>query len=117
MSIAKKSYRIAKTFESEVLLELMLRYWNHPCAEDLDFRLSLLSSATDVLRSSIEGIPFHPNLKPQNMNLIAAIWYVESTSFQSERPRSAAEALARENWLRIIEKTLPSCFCDPDELV
>jgi hypothetical protein len=34
MSIAKKSYQITYIYASELLVELMLRFWEHPLADD-----------------------------------------------------------------------------------
>src|SRR6516162_6656560 len=111
MSTAQESYRLTGLYEAELLVELMLRYWEHPLADDRDYRQNLLETAAEVLQSSIDGVQLHPNLKPDEMNLVAAIWFAESTSLQADPPQSASEASARENWLRKIEKKLPSCFC------
>jgi hypothetical protein len=116
MSIAKKSYQITGLYESELLVELMLRFWEHPLADDKAYRQNLLESAAEALRSAVDGIQLHPNLKANEMNLVAALWLAESTSLQTDRPQSASEASARANWLRKIEKSLPSCFCSPDDL-
>lgn len=117
MSNAEESYRLTCLYEAELLVELMLRYWEHPFANDENYRQNLLESAAEVLQSSIDGIQLHPKLKPDEMNLVAAIWFAESTSLQTNRPQQASETSAREDWLRKIEKHLPSCFCSPDDLV
>jgi hypothetical protein len=117
MSTAKQSLQITGLFESEVLVELMLRYWDHPLADERDYRQALLESAAEALRLSIKGTQLLPNLKPNELNLVAAIWYAESTSLQSDPPDSVAETAAREAWLYRLEKHLPSCFCSPDDLV
>lgn len=44
-SIAKACLQMTGLFEAELLTELMLRFWNHPLAEDEDFRSSLLEAA------------------------------------------------------------------------
>jgi len=117
MSIANKSYQITGLYESELLLELMLRFWEHPLADNKEYRNELLESAAEALRSSLNGIQLIPSLKPDDMNLVAAIWFAESTSLQTEHLDSAGEVSAREDWLRKIEKSVPSCFCSPDDLV
>ena len=47
MSIARASLKLSGLFEAELLLELMLRYWNHPLADDRDFRNNLLENAAE----------------------------------------------------------------------
>lgn len=74
MTTAERSYQLTGLFEAELLVELMLKYWVHPFADDSEYRASLLESATEVLRASTEGTQFHPNLKPEDMNLVAAVW-------------------------------------------
>jgi hypothetical protein len=44
-------------YEAELLIELMLRHWQHPLAEDGEFRNNLLEGAADVLRSCVAGQP------------------------------------------------------------
>ena len=55
MSVAKTAYKFCCSFEGELLVELMLKYWKHPLCEDSDFRNQLLESAAEVLRASIGG--------------------------------------------------------------
>ena len=116
MSVTEKSFELTGLFEAELLLELMLRYWEHPLADNKEYRDDLLECAALVLRSSINGEQFHPNLQPEEVNLVAAIWIAESKSIATVPPHSESEALARAEWLAKIRKCLPSCFCNQDAL-
>ena len=49
-SVAKLSLQLTGLFEAEVLVELMLRQWKHPLADQTEFRDQLLEQAADVLR-------------------------------------------------------------------
>jgi hypothetical protein len=117
MTTAQRSYELTGLYESELLVELMLRYWEHPFADNRDYRRELLESATEALLSCIAGARIHLKLNPDDTSLVAAIWYAESSSLQTNRPQSEAEARGRENWLHKIERCLPSCFSDPDDIV
>jgi hypothetical protein len=75
----------------------MLRFWEHPFEGDKEYRQNLLESAAEALRSSLSGIQLPPNLKPGEMNLVAAMWFGESTSLQTDGSQLASEALARES--------------------
>ena len=48
-SNAERALAICSLFESEVLIWLLLRTWQHPFAEDATYRNELLESATAVL--------------------------------------------------------------------
>jgi hypothetical protein len=115
-SIAKACLRFTGLFEAELLLELLLRQWKHPRADDADFRSGLLEAASEILRASIAGDRLVDSLKPRNMNFIAAIWYAESVSIQSPSDVPPDEINARQQWLNAIARSLPSCFCDPNLL-
>lgn len=117
-SNAEASLAICSLFESEILLRLMMRHWQHPRAEDDDFQSQLIETATEVLRAAcvhhdhvfIDGLP------ASAMNFVAAIWYAESLAL--EEPQSSHETgdiAARIKWLDAIRRALPSCFCDPNE--
>lgn len=116
MSIAKESLRMTGLFEAEVLVELMLRFWKHPLAENEEFRSQVLEVAVEALRAAAKGHQLIEELPAKDMNLIAAIWYVESVSLQADPQISKAEYRARKKWLRSIRHALPSCFCSADLL-
>lgn len=112
-SVAKKCLAFSGLFEAELLLELMLRFWEHPLAADRDFRNELLEGAAEALRSSIAGQPLIEAIPPANMNFVAAVWYVEWNAVPDEAADSQGE---RRAWLDRIRRALPSCFCPPDDL-
>jgi hypothetical protein len=114
-SIAKRCLEICPLFEAELLLELMMRQWGHPLADNEEFRQVLLESATELLMTAsdptcqeifIEGLP------AQQMNLVSAIWYCEWCGVQD----SAEDRSSRQRWLDKVRKSLPSCFCGTDLL-
>ena len=116
MSLADDSYRFASTYEGELLLELMLRFWNHPLAGDSEFRNDLLEVATQIILDSIDGANFVAELSPHQMNLVAAIWLAESETLSGDSELSADEKQLRQRWLETVKRTLPACFCNPDDL-
>ena len=99
-------------FEGELLAELILRYWNHPLAEDLEFRNDLIENAAKILRLSIEGLP------PEYMSFVAALWYAEWSCLQNVSAVEASELefQQREAWLNAFRYAVPSCFCNPNDL-
>ena len=118
MSAADDAYRFCGQFEAELLLELMLRYWRHPLADDGEFRDSLLETATNVLRAAAEGESLMESLDAPDMNFVAAVWYSEWTALESSgQDISQAERDARNRWLAEIRQSLPSCFCRQDDLL
>lgn len=112
-NLARRCFAFGNLFEAELLLELMLRFWRHPFADDADYRNNLHSSAMEVLREAAKGRRFMQDVPPKQMNFVAAVWYVEwnSVTANSEDP-----AKRRRAWLQAIRKALPSCFCDPELL-
>lgn len=116
MTIAKESLRFTGFFESELLLELMFRFWKHPLADDREFRNASLERAVSVLQASVAGTTFLEGLQPANMNLVAAIWYGEWSSLEEPSPRDTEEITARRDWLDRVRRAVPSCFCDPELL-
>ena len=117
MSAAEESLRFTGMFESELLVELMLRFWNHPRANDKAFRNAVLESAAEVLRASIGGEQLMADVSPENMTLVAAVWFSEFTTLASVAEISSAERAQREEWLENIRRAIPSCFCDPNRLM
>jgi len=113
MSVAKKCLSFSGLFEAELLIELMLRYWEHPLASVPDFRNELLERAAEALRLSIAGQQLMEAIPPKQMNFVAAVWYAEwcAVSNGAEDPRGKRKA-----WLKKIRRTIPSCFCPPDRL-
>src|SRR5262245_7270946 len=110
-SIAERCYALSGLFEAELLLELMLRHWDHPMAAERDFRNELLESAVEVLRSSIRGEELVEGVPPQEVNLVMAIWFAEWSSVSRE---SSENAEGRKRWLSTVRRSVPSCLSDQD---
>jgi len=115
MSIAEKSLELTGLFESELLVELMLRYWKHPRADDPEYRNILIEGAAEALRAAIAHHTLIEGLPPDKTSLVAAIWYAEWAGLDSG-DASGQELVERRNWLDEVRRALPSCFCDPDLL-
>jgi hypothetical protein len=113
MSIAKKCLDLTGLFEAELLLELMLRYWEHPLASNEQFRQNLLERAAEVLRSSVRGQQLMEDVPPSEMNFVAAVWYAE-WSWLLDLPKNRQGR--RRTWLKRLRRAMPSCFCDPKRL-
>ena len=101
----------AGSFEAELLLELLLRHWNHPLADDSEFRNSLMECAADVLIASSNGEELIDGIPPQEMNFVSAVWFVEATSQHEEH------ATERQAWSDRVRRAIPSCFCSQDRLL
>src|SRR5687767_2128123 len=97
-SIAKACLRFTGLYEAELLVELLLRHWNHPQADDGVFRAALLEAAAEVLRASVDGERLFQEIKPQNVNFVAAVWYAESQAVESADLADSERKLRRE-WL------------------
>lgn len=115
-SIAEASLRITGLFESELLVELMLRFWEHPLANDLEYRSVLLETSVEALRASIGGSILFSDIGPQNVNLVAAVWYAEASLLPEADSQTKVENELRQAWLDKVRRALPSCFCNPDRL-
>jgi hypothetical protein len=100
-------------YEAELLATLMLRYWQHPLAADEDAVNHLVETAAEVLARSQKGERFFQDMRPEDMNFVAAIWYAESCQVDDS---SATEMVARREWLTKVRRALPACFCDPSDL-
>jgi hypothetical protein len=116
---AERSLAICALFESELLVWLMLRNWHHPFAEDRDYRSQLLERATEVLIAATdqgENQVFLEGVPAKDMNLVAAIWYVECLAVEQLAGMDEQHCEARTQWLNDVRRALPSCFCAVDDL-
>jgi hypothetical protein len=111
-SVAHKSLALCQTFEAELLLELMLRQWEHPLADDNEFRGQLLETVTAVLEEAVQGTSFVEGVPPADMNFVAALYYAELRACEDAGDVAQQREL-REKWLTRLRHCLPSCFCDP----
>jgi hypothetical protein len=116
-SIARRCLDLTGLFEAELLVELMLRHWDHPLAADSTFRSDLLESAARVLEESTRGSKLFEDFTPRNVNFVVAVWYAEWLSVQEATENTGSEIVARRAWLARIRQAIPSCFCDPTDLV
>lgn len=117
MSIANASLKMTGLFEAELLIELMLRYWRHPLAEQKWFRDQLLENAAEALRSSVAGVSLIEGLQPRSMNLVAATYYAEWSALAGLPDGETSEVAQRREWLAAVRRSVPSCFCDPGHLL
>ena len=114
-SIAQRCLNLAGLFEAEVLVELMLRFWHHPLADEIEYRNDLLEKANQVLERAADGIAVIEPLKAADTNLIAAIWYAESTGIYNDKSEQSVETIkARKKWLDQVRISIPSCFGEID---
>ena len=113
-STAAECLRFTSLFEAEVLAQLLLDRWRHPQASGRTFASELVEQAREVLQQSRDGAVFIDNLEPQDMNFIAAVWYVEWLAVQNDA--GIDHYKERVNWLKNVRHTFPSCFCDPSDL-
>jgi hypothetical protein len=116
MSLAKESLKLTGLFEAELLIELMLRQWDHPHAANPVFRASLLENSAEVLQLAVNGTSLIEGLKPERMNLVAAIWCAEASALdrvEGEWPKTIEQ---RKIWVDAVRRAVPSCFCDPELL-
>lgn len=117
MSLPEDALRLCQLFEGELLLELMLHHWNHPLAEDADFKNDLIEKATEIIMASIGGERFVEDLPADQMSFVAAVWCAESIGLQAATSEIAkVEFEKREAWLQAVRRAIPSCFCDQDDL-
>ena len=118
-SNAERSLAICSLFESEILLWMLLRHWDHPLAEDEDFRNELLETATAVLDAAAHGAPdavFIQGMPASDMNLVAALWYAENRAIEDGGGTFCGHCNSRLQWLGAVRQALPSCFCPQDDL-
>ena len=113
MTIAENSLTITGLFEAEVLTELLLWRWDHPLRHDADFRNDLLEDATTALRRAVAGEQLIESVPAKEMNLIAAIHYVEWHSISNGEGDPDG---GRQQWLDHVRRSIPSCFCSHADL-
>ena len=113
-STAGECLRFTSLFEAEVLAQLLLDRWDHPLASARTYASELVEQAREVLQRSGDGAVFIDNLEPEDMNFIAAVWYVEWVAIQNDT--GVDHYVERTNWLNNVRRTFPSCFCDPSDL-
>jgi hypothetical protein len=115
-SVTRLSLQLTGAFEADILVTLLLKQWNHPFADDTEFRQTLLEAASEVLRASLRQERLFDEISPEKVNLVAAIWYAEATTLSADQSISSEERALRELWLESLKRSIPSCFCDPDLL-
>lgn len=113
MTNLQKAIGFCGSFEADALLLLMMRQWSHPKAGDHETMKEILERAAEVLQIAKRGESPIPELEPDDMNLIAAIWYAESCHAVDGHDQ---EALQLRQWLDSVRRAIPSCFVDPDTL-
>jgi hypothetical protein len=114
-TIAEKCLEFTSLFEAELLVRLLLRNWNHPFADDLEFANELLEGASEALRSAAAGMELIEGLPSKSLNFVAAVWYSENCAIESSET-DVQITESRNEWLFAVRRALPSCFCDPSDL-
>jgi hypothetical protein len=114
-SVAKKCLEMTSLFEAELLVRLMLHEWKHPFAQDEEFANGLLESASEALRSAVQGDQLIEDIPPKSLNFVAAVWYAEQCAVDHEAG-DAKSSEERIRWLMAVRRALPSCFCNPADL-
>jgi hypothetical protein len=113
MSVTRRSLQLTGLYEAELLTELMLRYWDHPLANNPDYRNDLLETATQALQHAADGGRLLDSLSPENTNLVAAIWYAEWAAMRASAAEDPGEVHGkRQRWLDELKRAIPSCFTD-----
>ncbi len=114
--IAKTSLNFTGLYESELLVELMLRHWNHPNADDAVFRNDLLEIAAEALRAAVARQQLIEGLPPDQMNLVSAVWFAEWNRISNDPDLSDEERAAVEAWLATVRRSIPGSFCNQQYL-
>lgn len=114
MSDIEAAMRFCGLFEAELLVSLMLSHWKHPRADDTELARFLLEATADVLDRANRGEKVFEDIEPGDMNFVAALWYAELCQVTDS---DEVDAPLRQDWLSNVRRSLPSCFCDPDDLI
>lgn len=110
--IAQTSLNFTGLYESELLVELLLRYWNHPNADDARFRNDLLEIAAEALHTAVTGQQLIEGLPPDQMNLVSAVWFAEWNRISNDPDLGDEERTAIDAWLATLRRSIPGSFCD-----
>jgi len=114
--IAKTSLNLTGLYESELLVELMLRYWSNPNADDTGFRHGLLEIAAEALRAAVADQKLIEELPPDQMNLVSAVWFAERNRISNDPELGDEERTAVEAWLAIVRRSIPGSSCNQQYL-
>ncbi len=109
-------HQFTGTFEYELLVRLMLLHWKHPMSGDVDYCETLVEVTAELLLAASKGERHFEDLKPGDMNLVAAVWFVEAQAFETRDSGGEKVQAERKAWLDAVRHSLPSCFCDPGDL-
>lgn len=83
----------------------------HPTTSLLN---TLSKRQPNILAQSQQGEQFFEDIRPEDMNFVAAVWYAESCQVQDS---AEADVEERRGWLTKVRRSLPACFCDSDGLI
>ena len=114
LNLPKLLYGITGTFEFELLIELLLRQWNHPLALNEEYRNDLMEAVAEALNQAGQGKSLTEEMKPNEVNMIFAAWHIETSLVANEQDQDLKKQ--REQWLLSLRRSLPSCFCNQDLL-
>ncbi len=117
MSVVRRCLDMASLFEAEILTELMLRYWQHPLADNREYRNDLLEAATQALQEAADGGRLLDSLSPEKTNLVAAIWYAEWAALRVSEAEDPADIHERRKqwlaaWNEPSRRVSPTIFFD-----
>jgi len=113
LNLPKILYQITGTFEYELLIELLLRNFNHPLADDTEFRNTIIETVAELLNRASKGETFG-NMQASHTNIVYSVWFVESDYVKRQSDPPFKEQ--RLDWLNKIKRSMPSCFCSQDLL-
>lgn len=111
-SVSQILFDFTSTFEFELFVFLIMDKWGHPHADVDEYKNEFLEQIAEVLRSAIDGEQHIATLPSDEMNLVAAAWYVE----QIKQELPSDERIQITVWCNKIRSSLPSCFCATKDL-
>ena len=113
LNLPKILYQVTGTFEFELLIELLLRNFEHPLAYDSEYRNTVVESVAEILNRASQGEAFG-SMQPSHTNIVYSVWWVESRMIVQESEHKVKAK--RRKFLDAMKRSLPSCFCDQDQL-